>query len=234
MRSSDVRARGIRLGWFGTLVLHGAATAAEIYFARWFFENHALRYYLARVQEVDVDALWGVVSRILDYIARCDDAASRGGGAGGGTTARAVPLPGVPTVLAMVVHLRGRLSVADAPLLLVAPYSGVECLKFRWELTQTYFEKVAVTKRRKLPITARKRGKSRKRKSKSKSKSAHHDDASSSSSSEESLYEEWEEEETVERTETVAQGSDIASPPFALIGTHAFRRVLHDLSLIHI
>lgn len=52
--------------------------------------------------------------------------------------------------LSMVVHLRGRICALNADCLVVAPASGIHCLKYTWSVTQTYFEKQEVTKRRKI------------------------------------------------------------------------------------
>ena len=212
-----------KTGWFGSLVVHALSFALEFYLSRKFFRSHALQYYLSRIPAMGVDEMWDAVRRVLQVAQQHRQVSQLSAG--------------VYHALAVVVHLKGRLSVGSADCLALAPKSGIHCLRFRWALEQTYLEKRTVTKRRKLPsqVAMKKRVKKKtaKKKKKKRVKKPKHEgsgakgfsDAASSSSpvsSEESLYEEWEEDETVERTETLDSGNGVARSPFAVVDSLSF------------
>ena len=125
----------------------------------------------------------------------------------------AVPVPNIKRVLAVVVHLRGKLFVQSNDQLVVAPNSQRQCVRFRWSVTQHYLEKETVTKRRKIRSSRKRRKKTRSKSKRSGTDSSH---SSSDSSSSESEYEEWEEDQTVERQSVVASGEGTSPGAFRL------------------
>lgn len=153
---------------------------------------------VSQLHVMDVNEIWSTVHKILDRIAEEEQHF-------------------LPRTLSALVHFRGRLT-KGAGALVMAPCSGHLCLKYRWKLIEHYIERQTVTKRRKLP----KRRKSRRKTKRSKSDQA----ASSDESSSDSEYEEWEEDITVDREETIDSGEGASQAPYAVVDKSAQSRAI--------
>jgi hypothetical protein len=224
LRQRQAMGRAWLSGRFANLLLLGAGFAVEHALTRWFFESRALHYYLSRIAMVDVGDLPGKLAAILAYVQKWDDRGrGRDRGSSGAGAGRALFPPDIQRVLALVVHLSGRLTVPARQDLVVAPNSGVHCLHYTFSLTQHYLEKVTVTKRRKLPSSKKtlKSKASTKPRAKTNSRPQNDHEAAQEESptaddSADSEYEEWEEDQVVQRSEVLQSGSGVAPGPFAI------------------